>query len=37
MSDKQKFWILLFLLACSIALVWFINSGLSQALVNQFR
>ncbi len=37
MSEKQRFWILLGLLVLSLALVWWLNSNLGQAFVNQLR
>lgn len=36
MSEKQRFWVLLILLLCSIALAVLINSSVSQTLSNQF-
>lgn len=37
MSEKTKFWVLLILLALSLALVWWLNSDLSQTFVNGLR
>jgi hypothetical protein len=36
MSEKTKFWLLLSLLILSIALVWWLNTSLSQDFVNKF-
>lgn len=33
MSDKTKFWILLILLALSMALAWYVNSTYNTALL----
>lgn len=36
MTEKTKFWLLLALLATSLALLWFVNSSLSHLLTDQF-
>lgn len=33
MTEKKKFWILLFLLGCSLALLWLLNSKFGQTLI----
>jgi hypothetical protein len=33
MSEKVKFWLLLFLLIASISLVWYVNSSYSRVLL----
>lgn len=37
MSEKIRFWVLLGLLAASILLVWWLNTNLSQVLVNNLK
>ena len=37
MSEKTRFWLLLTLLALSVALLSFVNSGLSHVLTTQFK
>lgn len=37
MSEKTKLWLLLTLLALSLALLWFVNSSASHVLTNQFN